>query len=86
MDIRITSDGIGCGTTVTCEGRELRGVCGIEFNPITGPDDLVTARLRFDCIVLDMIVKATAQMAHPETGEMKDVASIRFADGSEFTF
>ena len=86
MDIKVTSDGIGHGTVVTVDGRPLKGVCGIEIDPINGPDDIVTARLRFVPLKLNMVAQAVAQMCHPETGEIMDVASIRFSDGSEFTF
>jgi len=86
MDIKVTSDGTGMGTSVAADGRPMRGLCAIEIAPISGPDDIVTARLRFDLLRLDMVGKGTAHIAHPETGEIKEVASIRFADGSEFTF
>lgn len=79
--------GIGRGTTVTdpATGQSLQCVERIGIEPF-GADDIVRVNLTVGLAEIDIEGTPTFFLTHPRTGEMREVAAIRLADGEVIEF
>lgn len=82
MKISLKSDGDVTGTTVSADGREIRGITGVRFYHSAGE----LPRLEVDLFGAEIGAKGHAEflVADPTDGSVKAVAKIMFADGSEW--
>ena len=85
MHVRIVSDGTAAGTEVVDEGGvALRGIERLALTVV--PQDVVRVDLHLSLLKVDARAEARVFGTHPSTGEIKQVSSITFADGSEYKF
>ncbi|GAN49710.1 hypothetical protein ACXR8U_13755 [Methylobacterium radiotolerans] len=84
--VKVASQGgMGFGTRVVDaeSGAEVHGVERIAI-PEFGADDLIRVELRLALMEFEVEGRPHFQMIDPGSGVIMDVASITFADGTEF--
>lgn len=83
--IKITNgDGWGRNTIVTdaATGDPINGIYQLRLS--MGLEGFTVARVEFRSVEVQATARAIFMVAHPETGEVKEVASIAFADGTSW--
>ena len=75
----------GFNTAVMIGDEELKGVRSVDIR--YRPDDIVIAEVHLYCVEKEITgAHPVVVMAHPQTGEDKEVAEILFKDGTRVNF
>ncbi len=83
MKAKLISSGLGYGTKVLTEsGEELKGITRIRWE--VAVDEIATMEVDLLAVTTEVEGRLLVRVPHPVDGDIREVARIVFADGSEW--